>query len=138
MCIPLEDQEFGFARVLKPPILAFYDLRNEAVLEVDKIVRAPIAFKLMVMDSPIKSGRWAVLGNVPLESHLQASVTFFKQDAISKRHYLYVEGEEELTDASECIGLERAAVWSAEHVEDRLRDYFDGVPNKWTQSLELK
>jgi hypothetical protein len=38
----------------------------------------------------------------------------------------------------EVKGLERAAVWEADHIEDRLTDYIDGKENKWVKSLELK
>ena len=31
-----------------------------------------------------------------------------------------------------------AAVWDPQHVEDRLRDHFAGLPNKWVQSLALR
>jgi hypothetical protein len=35
------------------------------------------------------------------------------------------------------VALERTAVWSAEHVEDRVRDEYSGRENKWLQSLRL-
>jgi len=38
----------------------------------------------------------------------------------------------------ESQGLEAAAVWEPEHIEDRLRDHFDGKPNKWLESLRIK
>lgn len=46
-------------------------------------------------------------------------------------------GEDSATRA-QCAGLERSAVWDAEHVEDRLRDRRAGRLNKWAESLALK
>lgn len=43
-----------------------------------------------------------------------------------------------LVSAAECEGLECAAVWSPEHVEDRLRSHYAGVPCEWALSLRLK
>ena len=43
---------------------------------------------------------------------------------------------ERLAIAEECVGLERAAVWEPEHVEDRLRDHFAGRSNRWVESLK--
>lgn len=38
----------------------------------------------------------------------------------------------------EVEGLERLAVWDPEHVEDRIRDHYNGVQNIWVESLRLK
>lgn len=37
-----------------------------------------------------------------------------------------------------CEGLERAAVWEPEHVEERLRDLYVGKPNIWVEQLKIK
>jgi hypothetical protein len=37
----------------------------------------------------------------------------------------------------ECEYLEVAAVWDGHHVEDRLRDHFDGRPSEWVESMRL-
>lgn len=46
-------------------------------------------------------------------------------------------GGEEPASRQELEGLEVAAVWDPEHVEDRLRDHFSGRPNKWVESIRL-
>ena len=106
---------------------------------VERFAR-PIIVRIDVMDYAFSSGRWPVVGNLPVEGDRGPEV-FFKQDAISGDLSLYSEdastGEVFSRRASfeEVEGLERAAVWDPDHVEDRLRDHIAGVPNKWVESL---
>lgn len=136
--IPLPHGGKGYARVLKKPLMAFYAIRSEQSLSPDKILNQPIAFKVWVMDSAISSGRWTIVGCSPLEPELEEMPWFFKQDAISKALSLYQGGVERSASKEDCLGLERAAVWSAEHIESRIEDYLDGRPNKWVDALNLK
>lgn len=48
---------------------------------------------------------------------------------------IYIGGEVRPASYEECEGLERCALWDAEHIEDRLRSYYDGVPDKWSEPL---
>jgi hypothetical protein len=34
--------------------------------------------------------------------------------------------------------LDRAAIWTANHIVDRLNDHFDDRSNKWAVSLRMK
>jgi hypothetical protein len=53
---------------------------------------------------------------------------------------LYDPNTGEMTPATkeQCIGLECAAVWEAEHVVDRINDHYAGRKNKWLEQLEIK
>ena len=135
--VPL-DGERGYARVLRDPLMAFYALRSAAPLACEDVVKAPVAFTVWVMGSALKSGRWRVVGNVPLTPDEDVAPWFFKQDAISGKLSLYRAGTARPATREECEGLERAAVWSAEHVESRLRDHLARRPNAWVESLRLK
>jgi hypothetical protein len=92
-----------------------------------------------------RRGGWELLDVVPLTDGERAVVDRrAKQDPISKALSIYQEdpvagtfGETPAT-AQECAGLEVAAVWDPEHVEDRLRDHFDGRPNIWVESIRLE
>ncbi|GAB1268388.1 hypothetical protein NBRC116493_16410 [Aurantivibrio infirmus] len=136
--IDLKNGYFAFGRVLKEPLMAFYGFRATATPSVEEIVSKEILFKIWVMNNAVTSGRWPIVGHLDLDESLLKSVTFFKQDSISKKLYLYRDSKVLPASREECIGLEKAAVWSASHVEDRLRDYFDGIPNKWVGSLQIK
>lgn len=135
--IPLGQGKFGYGRVLEEPLFAFYSIVSETCIDLDKIVSSPILFKINVMNYAITKGVWEIIGFKPLESQLQERVNFFRVDALSGELFVYTYDRERPATHSECIGMERLAVWDPEHVEDRLRDHIAGLPNKWVESLKL-
>lgn len=134
--IPLAENSYCFGRVLQEPLMAFYDLLVSTVPDIGRISSSPILFKVWVMNKAITSGRWPVIGNADLDKEITSVPEFFKQDPVSKAFSKYSDGKEKPATQSDCIGLERAAVWEAEHIEDRLRDYYAGRKNKWVESLK--
>jgi hypothetical protein len=147
VAVPLDAERQAFGRLLKEPLVEFYDLVDPPTenADVDRILAADIVFRIDVMNSAVTSGRWKVVGAAPLSAEERDRIEyFFKQDPISGALTVYWEepgtGEpfERAASREECLALERAAVWSAEHVEDRLRDFFDGRPNEWVASLRPK
>ncbi|MGR4021036.1 immunity 26/phosphotriesterase HocA family protein [Vibrio harveyi] len=136
--IVLEDGSLTFGHILEDPIIAFYDAKTEQVLPTEDIINLPVLFKVCVMNNAITSGRWEVIGNKELTQYLKEPVTFFRQDMLSKKFFLHTDSKEIPASREQCLGLERAAVWDAEHVEDRLRDHYAGVVNPWVESLRLK
>jgi len=92
-----------------------------------------------------RRGGWELLDVVALSQEEQAEVHHYaKQDPISGSLSIYCvdpasgQGSETSATIEECHNLERAAVWSPEHVEERLRDYLDSLPNRWVESMRLK
>ena len=78
---------------------------------------------------------------MPIKQEYQTTPLKFIQDSLNPNNFeLYNPNTGEITKATreQCEGLECAAVWEAEHVEDRLRDYFDGKPNTWVEQLAIK
>ena len=95
-----------------------------------------------VMDNAFKpSSAWRSIGKLPLRESESPNSRFAKQDALTGALSIYWEDtaagtwHEEAATLEECAGLETAAVWSANHIEDRLRDHFAGQPNKWVASM---
>jgi len=136
--IKLEDGDFCYGRILEEPMVAFYDKKDGGNSTFGDVILAPILFKICVMNYAVTSGRWRILGTIPLEEELRMPVWFFNEDSISKELFLEMNFEMIPATREECEGLERSAVWDPEHVEDRLRDHFLGKPNKWVESLKLK
>ncbi|MGW2564181.1 Imm26 family immunity protein [Streptomyces sp. NPDC001514] len=146
--IDLGDGRCAFGRQLTDVCVEFYDLvgRPGAPVDLIEIVAAPVAFKVWVMDAAFRRrGGWELLDVVSLTHEEQTEVHLYsKQDPLSGRITVYrvdpVTGADSETPATleECQKLERAAVWAPDHIEDRLRDHFDGRPNKWVESLRLK
>jgi hypothetical protein len=97
-------------------------------------------FTIFVMKSAITSGRWTKIGECDPAMLKEFVVPrFFVQsktnsDDISVYHLGIITP----TQRAAVIGLESMAVWSAEHVEDRLRDAAYGRPNKWVELMRLK
>ena len=137
--IRLPDGKFAFGRVLDEPLFAFYDLYGPAEGDAIQVVSKPVLFKIWVMNHAVASGRWKIIGNLPLEGHLREPVRFFKQDALNPREIsIHCDGKDSPATTDECRGLERAAVWEPEHVEERLQDHLSGKSNIWVESLRLK
>jgi len=142
VAIPLgEGNDVGFGLVLDEPLVVFFDLRvnAEEAPPVEEIVRSPVAFRIWVMNKPIVDGTWPVIGRVSLSEPMKTKPWFFKQDPLSGEITIGRTGHEEFpAEPGQAERLERAAVWSAEHVVDRLKDCFSGRPNKWVESLRCK
>ena len=138
IAVPLRDGLFGYGRVLREPLIAFYNLQSSEPLPLEKIVLAPVAFVLFVMNSAIIDGDWSVLGNIPLSADLLQEPLFFKKDSITGALSTYRDstGEETPATREQCKGLECAAVWEPNHIADRLSDYFSGRRNAWVDDLQ--
>jgi hypothetical protein len=135
--IPLGDGTNAFGRILRRPLIAFYDLRSHVIPPFHTIAAAPVIFVTYVMKYAVTQGIWRVLGNAPLSEDLRTEPLFFKRDPITRKLTIYRDSTGEETPASreECLRLERAAVWDPERIVDRLRDHFAGRPNKWVESM---
>ncbi|BCH58947.1 Imm26 family immunity protein [Agrobacterium vitis] len=127
-----------YAVALTNPLFAFFD----DIIDTDQppaiTEDQPVIFKLAVMDNAVRSGRWPVIGKVNPNTVAALDRTiFFKQDQISGRITAYdpIANIETPISFEEAGHLECAAVWDAEHVEDRLRDHLNGIPNKWWASM---
>ena len=141
IAVPLGSGRLAFGLVLEERLVAFFDGEAGVGAEppLEELVRWPVAFRVWVMNQPIKDGSWPVIGRAPIPTELRELPSFFKQDAISKKVTITRTGAEERTpEPGEAESLEPAAVWSANHIEDRLRDHLAGRPNVWRESLRLK
>ena len=145
--IALGERTLSFGRLLDRPLFEFYDLRvvDTSQFEPSTLTQAKVIFRIDVMDSAVLSGRWPVVGFLPLtDEEFARREQFFKQDPLTGALSVYwedrrsVEVFERPAELAECLRLERAAAWDATHVEDRLRDYFAGVSNKWVESMRPK
>jgi hypothetical protein len=134
--VPLGDYH-TYAWMLAKSECAFLDARSTEALPIAEVATRPVLFRLWVMRSAYGSGRWLRVGNAPVPGELLRPVGRFMYDMISKQLGITTDGgaSRRVASAAECEPLECAAVWSAEHVEDRLRDHYAGAPNKWLVSL---
>ncbi|OJV71174.1 MAG: hypothetical protein BGO42_04950 [Flavobacterium sp. 40-81] len=86
-------------------------------------------------------GRWLKVGKLNIREEIRKQPMKFIQDALNPENFeLYDPNTGEITPTTKkhIKGLERAAVWEAHHVEDRIRDYYNGVPCVWlAEDIEL-
>ncbi|WP_158553223.1 Imm26 family immunity protein [Mesorhizobium denitrificans] len=138
--VPITDTQHCYAVALNHPLFGFFDVLSDTEHSVSSIDRYDVLFAVWVMDYAVKKGRWRKLGHTEKFKGCFEGTRFFKQDTINGRltSYCDTDGSEFPISYNEAIGLEAAAVWDPEHVEQRLRDHFAGVPNKWVEIMKLK
>jgi hypothetical protein len=134
--ISLENGSFAYGRILDEPLMSFYDLSTRTEVSLSEILGSPVLFRVWVMNQAVKRPTWEIIGSEPLDDNLKSKPTFFKYDRRDKAFSLYRDSTDIPATRAQCIGLECAAVWNPEHIEDRLRDHFDGRPNKWVELLK--
>ncbi|MGN6497625.1 MAG: Imm26 family immunity protein [Tsuneonella sp.] len=140
--VNLADGRHSYAQVADEPLIVFFDGAFTEDASLDVVITLPVLFRIWVHNDAVRNGTWSVVGNLPLSPDNAAEPYFFKQDAVTGALALYHSsfadtGWERSASATECYGLECAAVWDPEHVEDRLRDYYAGRPNQWVESLRI-
>lgn len=138
--IPFDDTVHTYARVLRHPFIAVYDCKtSEDVTSLEEIIAKEILFVVAVMDRAVTGGRWKAVGALPLKDGEIPIPDQFMQDMFNPNNCQIIDSSGNVREATieECEGLERAAVWEAEHVEDRIRDHYLGRPNRWLESMKL-
>lgn len=136
--IDLSDGFHTYTRKLVDPLFAFYGIRTKDTLSVETIIQRPVLFEIWVMKYAISKSGWPKVGTVALKAIDEDSRSFFKQDPHNGSLSCYRDGRENPISFEEALQLERAAVWSPNHVEERLRDHFANAPNKWVELLRPK
>jgi hypothetical protein len=139
--IDLKDGTLAYAQILDKA-LAFFDFHSTGEISLGEINNAydsDVLFFLAVYDNIITGGRWKKIGKRPLKPEHVILPMKFIQDRSSGITKLYDPNTGDISAATinDCRGLERSAVWGAEHVESRLRDTFSGKANKWSTSMAL-
>jgi hypothetical protein len=136
--IDLGNGTFGYGRILPKGLMAFYGLQSTEPMDASEVIKSDVLFTVGVMYRAIKSEHWDIIGNIALEESLKKEPNFFVYDLISKELFIYhPDGRMTPATHEECIGLEWASGWDDFHIEDRLRDHFDGKPNKWVEDAKL-
>lgn len=139
--VPLADGTYGYAWVREEPLVSFFRHRDDGVgANVDAVLKSGTLFSIWVGNDPLANGAWIVVGHADLGvAGSEVRPAFFKQDAISGELTITHDGAAEIpATAEDCATLERAAVWRADHVQERLLDHFQGRPNRWVESLRLR
>jgi hypothetical protein len=79
------------------------------------------AFIVGLYDDILKSGIWPIVGHEPFDSmEAEWPPPMRVKDPISGAYSIYHRGEIRSATAEECLDMETAAVWDADHVIDRI------------------
>jgi Immunity protein 26 len=140
--INLKDGYDTFARLLANGQVAFYSIRcfHEEPIELNQIYESDILFVTAVMKYAFKKETWKIIDVRPLEKALSEPRNYFIKDILSGRFSIYRSNDGSIRDSllKECQGLEEAAGWDPEHIEERLMDHFANRPNKWVEMMNAK
>lgn len=135
--INVENNYYVYAQVLGKANYAFFDYRTTNQLkDFTVLLDKPILFIASVYNDVVTQGHWLKVGKLELREDLEILPMKFIQDALhSDRFELYDSntGESKPATKDQIKGLERAAVWEANHIVDRIRDHYNGVPCIWLQ-----
>jgi Immunity protein 26 len=137
--IALADGSFGYGRLLERPYAAFYNYRTTSPdADLDRIASQPVLFKTAVRHLALDA--WEFIGWRALEEHLTQPLVQFRQDVGDFRRCTIFDtaGNKRAAEPQECVGLERAAVWEQEHIEERLLDAFQGRLNEDWERMKVR
>jgi hypothetical protein len=137
--IPLGDGWHTYGQMTGDAEVAFFDAKSKTDLTVEEVVTRPVLFRFGVDSYTITKFIWLKIGKAPLSDELKTPQKMYIQDALCPDKFeIYCAGEIRPATREECEGLECCAVWSPEQAVDRINDFYNKVPNRWTNSLQIK
>jgi hypothetical protein len=119
--VRLGDGGYCFGIVAAGEDVAFFKLHSfDAERPVDDILSYPVMFRVHVSRDSFDGENWSVLEKATLPDSLASYAVYWNQPVGSNE--INLMGRDILRPASveEVRGLERAAVWYAQHIEERL------------------
>ena len=134
--INLHDGYFVYGQILEAGV-AFYDFRSKDQLTDFKALNnSSVLFVVEVYRDVISKGRWLKVGKLDIRKELDPPPNKFIHDDMNPGKFeLYNPISGKITPAKkkDVEGLECSAVWEGEHVEERIRDYYSEIENKWVK-----
>lgn len=133
------DSEFHiYGRVLKYCDIAFYDIKTkDEITDLEAIIQSPIMFRAMVNAEGVEYRRWPVIGFLPLEEPLQNSKYWLPETAHPTLCKIFDNGVIHYKrPRSEGEGLYDFGMWSPDQIHERIKDFYNGVPNKWVRDIK--
>jgi len=124
---------YSYGQILKEDIVFFDIYAQNDLVDLSILLKTPVLFYLGVYNDVITSGRWVKVGKLSIKEEFEIVPLKFIQDSLKPDQFEIYDpnsGEIRKSTKAECKGLECAAVWEAEEVEERLRDHFSGRPNR--------
>jgi hypothetical protein len=139
LAVPLAGKRVCIALTLPEADFAFFGPEAVQDATTDKLFTHRKLFRVAVHKSAWSTGRWQRVAKLAVPSALLVPEPKFIQDTLNPNKFeLYVGGQISPASREDCVGLECAAVWDPEHVEQRLQDHLAGVPNTSVEGLRIR
>lgn len=123
--IPLPNGKFAFGRTFYDASIAIYRHIGETLEDLPET--EDYQFIVGIYEYVLKSGEWPIVDSRPFKNEDEKwPPPTCIIDSISGKYSIYHKGEIRTATKSECDGLEKASVWAAEHIIDRIMG-----DNKW-------
>lgn len=117
--IALSNGSFAYGKVFRDAQVGIYQQIFDSPTAPPII--GSFAFIVGLYQDILKSGTWPIVGHEAFSSMDDEWPPPMRiKDPISGGHSIYHKGEIRRATATECVGLETAAVWDADHIIDRL------------------
>lgn len=137
--IVLANASLAYALIVNTVESVFFDINPKVRPLVDDILNSPVLFRTMVMHSALR--KWKHIASVKVPEQFASPGRYYREDAAHKGRFAIVEIYSPHFNGipatrEECVGLECDAVWSQNHIEDRLLDEFNGKTSRWGGPLK--
>jgi hypothetical protein len=111
--------------------VAFYDVLAPSTPSLDLLMTQRIAFRVYVVQKggPF-FGQWKHIGSTSLTGDLLEPSKYRNQPVGSNDLFVYQAGKFTSAAYDEVKDLEPFVIWFPMHIEERLRDHFEGRPNQ--------
>ncbi len=139
--IKIENSYYVYAQILDGGYVFFDFKTGDRLKDYNILNSVSKLFILGVYKEVITKGIWIKVATLPIRDSLKVIPMQYIQDIHNPNKFsLYDPKTGDITESTReaCVGLERCAVWTSNHVEDRIRDYYLGVSNKWLELLKIK
>ncbi len=117
--IPLPNGKYAFGRVMRDAGFAIYKHIGNSIEDIPK--NEEYQFVVGVYKDVLQCGIWKVVDNRPFNNEEQSwPPKTYIIDKINGSYSIYHKGEISSSTQEECEGLEKAAIWDAHHIIDRI------------------
>jgi hypothetical protein len=115
--------------------VAFFDHLSHEVPLPELLASKNILFRLNVAHDELVSRHWPVVGHITLPETLAQPAAYWNQPVGSNDVFIYRQGTFQPAAHDDVRELEPLVTWFQSHAEQRLKDHFEGRPNKAIQYL---
>lgn len=133
------DGIYYYAQSLHYGNMAYFDYRSDKpIVDILELTNAPVLFVAYTHSYILTKKLWKKVGYLDIREELKDDIIFFiysKVDGTFEK-YSSKTGEVFPSSLEDCRGLEICAVWDKNHIEDRIRDYYLGVPCVWLNNID--